>query len=222
MATQLTAARRPETKQSVTKKLRREGTIPAVIYGKKTESQPISVDNVTFLKTIREAGKNGIIDLTIEGESKKHQVIVHDMQVDSIKDYFIHVDFFEVDMTSEMEADVAVHLEGEAPGEKDGGVVSHMMFNITVSALPAEIPDSISVDISTLNVGDSIQVADLPEGLNYTITSEPEETIVTVLVPEEEPEEPGEEEAAEPELVDADEESEEGDSEEGSNDNNNS
>lgn len=222
MATQLTAARRPETKQSVTKKLRREGTIPAVIYGKKTESQPISVDNITFLKTIREAGKNGIIDLTIEGEGKKHQVIVHDMQVDSIKDYFIHVDFFEVDMTSEMEADVAVSLEGEAPGEKDGGVVSHMMFNITVSALPAEIPDSISVDISTLNVGDSIQVADLPEGLNYTITSEPEETIVTVLVPEEEPEEPGEEEAEEPELVDADEESEEGDSEEGSNDNNNS
>ncbi|MFB5663754.1 50S ribosomal protein L25/general stress protein Ctc [Alteribacillus sp. HJP-4] len=217
MATVLEAKTRSDLRRSETKKLRQSGNIPAVLYGKKTESTPVSVPNVTFIKTIREVGRNGIIELDVEGQKGKHKVIVHDMQVDPIKDFLIHIDFFEVDLKSEMEADVNVNLVGDAPGEKDGGIVSHLLYTVTVRALPTDIPEEITVDISELNIGDSVQIGDLKSGKDFEFTNEPEETVVTVLPPEQE-EDPDaeEEEETEPELVGAEDSDseEENDSEE--------
>lgn len=200
MATVLKAEKRTDLRTSENKSLRRNGQVPAVLYGKTTDSTPVSVHSVGFIKTIREVGRNGIIDLEVEG-GKKHQVIAHDVQIDRIKDQILHIDFFAVDMKSEMEAEVSVNLVGEAPGEKEGGVVSNLLFTLTVSALPADIPEEITVDISELNIGDSISVEDVKASGNFEITNEPTETVVTVVTPdiEEEPEEDDEEQ--EPEVI---------------------
>ncbi|MDA3128857.1 50S ribosomal protein L25/general stress protein Ctc [Aliibacillus thermotolerans] len=209
MAHVLEAKPRPDLKKSVSKKLRKEGYVPAVLYGKETESTTVAVPSIELIKTLREVGRNGIIDLNIEGTDKKHQVIVHDLQVDNIKDELIHADFYEVDMKSEMESEVNVTLVGDAPGERDGGIVSHLLYTLTVRALPAEFPEEIKVDISDLNIGDVVQVGDLPENSKYTIMNEPEETIVTVLPPEQHDTTEETEEVAEPELVGAEDKEEE-------------
>lgn len=200
MATVLKAEKRTDLRTSENKSLRRNGQVPAVLYGKTTDSTAVSVHSVGFIKTIREVGRNGIIDLEVEG-GKKHQVIAHDVQIDRIKDQILHIDFFAVDMKSEMEAEVSVNLVGEAPGEKDGGVVSNLLFTLTVSALPADIPEEITVDISELSIGDSISVEDVKASGNFEIINEPTETVVTVVTPdiEEEPEEDDEEQ--EPEVI---------------------
>ncbi|SFM40627.1 50S ribosomal protein L25/general stress protein Ctc [Salibacterium qingdaonense] len=209
MAVVLEANPRTDLRKSVSKQLRAEGHVPAVLYGKDTASTAVSVPNVTFIKTIREVGRNGIIELDVGGESGKHTVIVHDMQVDPIKDYLVHIDFFEVDLKSEMEADVSVNLTGNAPGEKEGGVLSPLLYHITVRALPTDIPEEITVDISELGVGDAVQIGDLSAGKAYEFVNEPEETVVTIQPPEqEEPEDTGD--AAEPELVGAEDKDEAG------------
>ncbi|MFB4161979.1 50S ribosomal protein L25/general stress protein Ctc [Geomicrobium sp. JSM 1781026] len=207
----LQAHSREDLRRSVTRKLRKDGYVPAVLYGKKTESTAVSVPSIEFMKTLREAGRNGIIDLFVDGDGKKHQVMVHDVQSDILKGDTTHIDFFEVDMKSELDADVAVNLVGDAPGEAEGGVLSHMMFTISVRALPTEIPEQIEVDISGLGIGDSIAVADLKSGKNFEFNNDDEETVVAVLAPtiEEEPAE-GEETQEEPELVDNDEDASEG------------
>ncbi|MFZ4454516.1 50S ribosomal protein L25/general stress protein Ctc [Salibacterium aidingense] len=202
MATVLEASTRTDLRKSASKKLRTNGYVPAVLYGKDTESTPVSVPNITFIKTIREVGRNGIIELDVEGESDKHKVIVHDVQVDPIKDYLVHIDFFEVDLKSEMEAEVSVNLVGDAPGEKEGGILSPLLYNITVRALPTDIPEEITVDISELGIGDSVQIGDLTSGKAFEFVNEPEETVVTVQPPEQAEE--SEEEEQEPELVEAD------------------
>ncbi|WP_158738516.1 50S ribosomal protein L25/general stress protein Ctc [Alteribacillus sp. YIM 98480] len=209
MSAVLEAKTRKDLKRSETKQLRLDGYVPAVLYGKETESTAVTVPNITFIKTLREVGRNGIIELDIEGENKKHKVIVHDIQVDPIKDYLVHIDFFEVDLKTEMEAEVAVNLVGDAPGEKEGGVLSPLLYNVTVRALPTDIPEEITVDISELNIGDSVQVSDLKSGKAFEFTNEPEETVVTVLPPEQQHEPEDEAEGEEPELVETSEDSEE-------------
>ncbi|WP_240377887.1 50S ribosomal protein L25/general stress protein Ctc [Bacillus piscicola] len=199
MSALLEANTRESLKRSATRQLRLDGYVPAVLYGKETESTAVSVPSIAFVKTLREVGRNGIIDLDVAG-NKTHKVIVHDMQVDPIKNHLVHIDFFEVDLKSEMEAEVAVNLVGEAPGEKDGGVVSLLLYNVSVRALPAEIPEEIEVDISGLNIGDAIQIADLTAGKGFEFVNDPDETVVTVLPPDEEPVEE-EDEVTEPELV---------------------
>lgn len=200
MATVLKASPREDLKGSATRKIRKSGYVPAVLYGNKIESQPVSVESVDFLKTVREVGKNGLFSLDVSGK-KKHQVMIHDLQIDPIKNEYLHIDFFEVDMTSEIDASVPVHLTGESPGEKAGGMVSHLMYEVAVKCLPSDIPEEISVDVSDLNIGDSIQIADIRSKVNVQITNEDEETIVTVQAPAAEVEPEGTEDEAEPEVV---------------------
>ncbi|WP_227939129.1 50S ribosomal protein L25/general stress protein Ctc [Alkalihalobacillus deserti] len=181
MATVLKANPREDLRGSATRKIRKQGLVPAILYGNKIDSQPVSVEGVEFLKTVRSVGKNGLFSLDVAGK-KNHQVMIHDMQIDPLKNEYTHVDFFEVDMTSEIDASVPVRLEGEVPGEKEGGMVSHLMYEVTVRCLPSDIPEEITVDVSNLNIGDSIQVADIRSSVSVPITSADDETIVTVQV----------------------------------------
>ncbi|WP_100405935.1 50S ribosomal protein L25/general stress protein Ctc [Bacillus solitudinis] len=196
MAAILKANPRNDLRGSATRKVRKEGYVPGILYGNKIESQPVSVESVEFIKMVREVGKNGLFSLDVNGKAK-HQVMIHDLQRDPIKNEYTHIDFFEVDMTSEIVAEVAVHLSGEAPGANEGGVVSHLLYNLSVRCLPSEIPEEITVDISSLNIGDSIQVADIRKTMKVEITNEDEETIVTIQPPavEKEPEQLEEPEA---------------------------
>jgi len=207
MTTVLQAAVREDLKDSRLSKIREEGNIPAVVYGKAFGNKPIAVERIAFIKTLRSEGKTGVFKLNIDGT--KTDVMIYDLQYDTIRNEVIHIDFYAANMKEEMDADVPVHVVGESAGVKEGGVLQQAVYELSVRALPANLPDSIDVEVSKLNVGDSIQVKDLQSGAKYEFNNELEEVVVSILAPTEEPEESETtDEGAEPELVGAKEESE--------------
>src|SRR5690625_756333 len=203
------AKQREDLRKSVTKKIREAGQIPAVVYGKDKDSTPISVDSMDLIRTVREEGRNAIISLDVE-DGQTVDVMLHEYQMHPIKDEVIHADFYMIDLTEEMDVEVPLRLEGEAQGSKDGGILQQPLYELQVRAKPHAIPEEITVDITNLEIGDSLAIADLPTAAEYEFLDESETTIATVLPPE--AEEETEEEAdvsLEPELVGADEEEEE-------------
>ena len=184
----LASNRRAEkSKQSELKELRQNGKVPAVVYGFETENTSLSVDENEFIKVIREIGRNGVIDLEVaEGTT---QVMVNDYQFDALKNQITHIDFIAINMQTEVTVEVQIVLEGEAPGQKEGGVLEQPLFEVSVTAKPADIPETIEVDISELNIGDSIHVEDIRSKGNFVIENEDTDAVVIVSAPTEEPEE---------------------------------
>ncbi|RWZ51254.1 50S ribosomal protein L25/general stress protein Ctc [Halobacillus fulvus] len=212
MAIKLKANQRENLKQSVTRELRNEGNVPGVVYGKDKEPITVSVNSIELLKTVRDEGKNAIISLDIDGKNTV-DVMLHEYQVDPLKDQLIHADFYVVNMSEAMDVEVPVRLEGEAAGAREGGVLQQPLYELAVRAKPADIPEEILLDVSELNIGDSILVSDLKEARNYEITEDEDTTIVAVTPPEEMPEEPETEDAdAEPEVINEKSDDEEGES----------
>ncbi|EGQ4436097.1 50S ribosomal protein L25/general stress protein Ctc [Staphylococcus pseudintermedius] len=167
------------------RKIREAGKVPAVVYGYGTKNVSVKVDEVEFIKLIREVGRNGVIELGVG--SKQIKVMVSDYQYDSLKNQITHIDFLAINMTEERTVEVPVHLIGEAPGAKEGGVVEQPLFNLEITATPDSIPEYIEVDISELNINDSLSVADVKVFGDFTIENEAEDTIVSVVAPTEEP-----------------------------------
>lgn len=149
-------------------KIRENGEIPAIVYGGKlSESISVSVNREDFKRTWREAGGSTAIALVIDG--KKHDVLIHDFQIDPGVDMVIHADFMAIDANTEVTVDVELEFIGVSPAAKAGiGHLEKMLHEISVEALPKNLPSHISVDISSLaNVGDHITVGDLviPSGV---------------------------------------------------------
>lgn len=207
MAIKLKASKRENLQKSVTNQLREDGFIPAVLYGREKEASTISVNRIELVKTLREEGRNAIITLDIEnGETV--DVMLHEYQMHPIKDVILHADFYVVDLSEEMDVEVPLRLEGEAQGSKDGGILQQPLYVLQVRAKPNEIPDEITVDVSALEIGDNLTIADLPKAKEYEFLDDPETGIAIVLPPEAEEEEATEEVdlSVEPEVVGADEE----------------
>lgn len=207
MAIKLKASKRENLQKSVTNQLREDGFIPAVLYGREKEASTISVNRIELVKTLREEGRNAIITLDIEnGETV--DVMLHEYQMHPIKDVILHADFYVVDLSEEMDVEVPLRLEGEAQGSKDGGILQQPLYVLQVRAKPNEIPDEITVDVSALEIGDNLTIADLPKAEEYEFLDDPETGIAIVLPPEAEEEEATEEVdlSVEPEVVGADEE----------------
>ncbi|MEX2949457.1 50S ribosomal protein L25/general stress protein Ctc [Staphylococcus warneri] len=200
------------------KQLRNSGKVPAVVYGYGTKNTSVKVDEVEFIKVIREVGRNGVIELGVGSKSIK--VMVSDYQYDPLKNQITHIDFLAINMTEERTVEVPVQLVGEAVGAKEGGVVEQPLFNLEVTATPDNIPEVIEVDITELNINDSYSVADIKVSGDFTIENEPEDSIVTVVPPTDEPTEEeveameGEAATEEPERVGEENEEEEENKEE--------
>lgn len=184
MSTVLAANERKDLKHSTTTKLRSEGNFPAVVYGKKVQAKPIYINSADFTKTMREAGRNGVLTLTLQNET--FPVMLHDLQTDPLKNEVMHADFQVVDMSKEVEADVNVVLTGDAPGVKGGGVMQQAIHQLSIRALPQDIPSSIEADISNLQIGDTITVGDISQKGKYEVNHEPTETIASILPPKQE------------------------------------
>jgi large subunit ribosomal protein L25 len=182
----LEAKERTEKKPSALRNIRLQGNIPGVLYGKNVKNKVIFINAADFIKTIREAGRNSLITMKVNGES--HSVLLRDIQKDPIRHEIIHVDFQAVDMSTEVDIDVNVHLVGEAAGVKDGGVLQQTLHELSIRALPAHIPSSIDIDISHLQVGETITVGDIDTNGKYEINHEPTEVIATILPPKQEEE----------------------------------
>jgi large subunit ribosomal protein L25 len=182
----LQAKERKEFRKSALKQIRASGNIPAVIYGSKVESKPVFVSSADLTKTIREVGRNGVISLNVNGS--KQDVMLTEFQADALKKEIIHVDFLAVNKSSIINVDVRLELVGEAAGVKDGGVLQQPLHQISISSTPANIPQHVEVDVTNLQVGETITIADINTNGSYTIHHEADEVIASILPPKQEEE----------------------------------
>lgn len=186
MVDTLEASSRTTQQHSDLKNLRDGGNIPAVVYGYQVENTPVYVSEADFIKTIRQSGRNGVISLSLNG--KTQNVILSDYQQDSLKGNILHADFLSVNMSSEIEASVRIELVGESQGVKDGGVLQQPLHEVTVSAKPNDLPEAIQVDVTSLQVNDSLTIGDIKGKYSFNILEDDEMTIASVLAPRQEEE----------------------------------
>lgn len=172
-----------------TKKGRKEGLIPAVVYGRAIKSINIWVDALDFSRLLKKSGESTIIELDVDGKEKRN-VIIYEMQRDPITNKNIHVDFFQVRMDEEIETEVELVYIGEAPAVREaGGVLVKSIDKITVKCLPADLPSEINVDISVLKTfDDRIIVGDLKISDKIKIELELETVLASVAPPRSEEE----------------------------------
>lgn len=204
MSVSLEVTKREVRPRSLRNKLRHEGKVPAIVNGYKVESTPIAVNAAELEKILRENGLNTVITISLEG--KKVNTLIKEYQSDTFTRNLTHVEFLSVDMNEETEVEAEVTLIGESAGVKAGGVLAQNLYTVVVSATPDKLPERVEIDVTSLEIGDSLIVADLPKNDEYTIVTDPEEQIVAVTEPQEisEDEEAGE--AAEPAVIGEDEE----------------
>ncbi len=203
MSVSLEVTKREVRPRSLRNKLRHEGKVPAIVNGYKVESTPIAVNAAELEKILRENGLNTVITISLEG--KKVNTLIKEYQSDTFTRNLTHVEFLSVDMNEETEVEAEVTLIGESAGVKAGGVLAQNLYTVVVSATPDKLPERVEIDVTSLEIGDSLTVADLPKNDEYTIVTDPEEQIVAVTEPQEiSDEEAGE--AAEPAVIGEDEE----------------
>jgi len=181
----LTARVRISNKKSYRKGLRHTGKVPAIVYGKGVGGTPVEIDLRDFETTVRQKGRNALINLTVQegANQNKHVVIIKDMQRDPIRGLITHVDLHQVSLDDKIHATVPVALLGEARGQKNGGVVQSGIREVEVECVPAKIPEVIPVDITSLDIGGHLAVRDLPENPDYRIITDPESVLVTLIAP---------------------------------------
>lgn len=187
------AHRREPKGKGGARKLRCQGLIPAVFYGPKVQSTAVACDSRDLIRILQH-GQNVLIDLKITDENgdkgeSDHVVMVRDLQVDPLKGVPIHADLYEVSMKEIMTVDVPVHLVGKPEGTKIGGILEQIRRDLEVECLPTDLPAHIEVDVSHLDIGDSVHVQDIAAD-KIKILTDPHLTIATVVPPtvEKEPE----------------------------------
>ena len=204
----LDVQKRDEFGSRVSRRLRKSGKVPGVIYGGGTG------ECINFTADARElrrvlVGAGALIDLKIDGQERP--VIVKDMQQHPVRGDLLHIDFLQVRLDEKIQTTVPLHTEGseDAPGIKEGGVLEVPTHQLNIEALPTDIPEAITVDVSGLGMTETMHLSAITPPAGVTFLDDPEETIIaTIVIPTEEPEEPEvEEEAA---LVGEEAEAEEG------------
>ena len=213
MAEQSLAVQLREVKgKEAARKLRNQGLIPAVVYGQREEAIPVTLNPQHLAKALRGgAGERSLINLTIEGLQAgpvTKTVILKEKQIDPVKRTLLHVDLYTIAMDETIRVSIPVHIMGKAHGVELGGVLEQVLREIEVECLPGDIPPSIDIDVSSLDIGDSIHVADIRLE-KAEIQVDPEQTIVTVVPPTVYEEPVVEEEISEEEEIEGEEEKEE-------------
>lgn len=184
METNLKAIVREGIGSSESKRLRKDGNIPAVVYGLGMDPLSVSVNAREFRNALKtEAGTNVIINLEVGSDN--YTALAREIQKHPYRDEYLHIDLIQIDLTQTVEADVQIEFVGIPAGVKEeGGLVQTINSSISISALPTNIPTSIELDISALNVGDNLTATDvnLPEGVELA-NEDDESLLVTITLP---------------------------------------
>ena len=168
--------------KNAARRSRASGKVPAVVYGRGMEPVPIEVDRREFLTALHtDAGMNVLLELQLKG--KKVLTLARELQRDPVKGTLLHADFVQIDVTQAVDVEVPIHVVGEAAGVKEGGVLEQPLFSVHVRCLPTDVPEHIEAEISHLNIGDSLRVADLPKSDKWEITNDPDGPVVTIAAP---------------------------------------
>jgi large subunit ribosomal protein L25 len=210
--TQLNVAARERMGSRESRRLRSQGFVPGVLYGR-GEPVAICVAERELRRALTgPAGLHSILDVQIDGTGKTHASILKEYQVDKVRGHVTHVDLQEVPLDQAIHASVSVHLLGgeDAPGVREGGVLSQPLRELNVEALPLEVPEHIDLDVSQMEVGGTLRVGDVhvPDGVK--LLDDVESVVATVTAPTRVAEPEVEEEAAEAEGVEGEEEAPEG------------
>ncbi|MDX1388997.1 MAG: 50S ribosomal protein L25/general stress protein Ctc [Acidobacteriota bacterium] len=213
----LRAEPRDDRGKNAARRLRRSGGLPAVVYGDEADALALTLDMHEFERLMaRIHAATTVLSLEVEGEGE-HQVLIREVQRHPFRSDFLHVDFLRIRAGQKINVMVPVHLVGLAPGVEEGGIMQQTRHELEVECTPANIPSEITVDVSAMEIGDSIHVADLDFG-DIVILDDADLTICTCVQPtiitvEEEDEEL--EEGLEAGLVEGEEEGEEATDDEG-------
>ena len=169
--------------------VRTNGMVPAVVYGASVENTPISVPSIDFVKVFKEAGESSTIVLDMEG--KKVDVLIQDVQFEPVKGFPLHVDFLAVDMNKPVEVAVPLEFTGVAPAEKAGlGTLMKVLHEVTIEALPKDLPHNIAVDVSSLEtLENQIHVKDIVLPAGVSMITGADEVVALVAAAKEEKEE---------------------------------
>lgn len=185
-----------EATAQANRRLAAAGNVPAVLYGHGREAMSLAVDRHEFdLFMAHHAVAATLIELKIEGESKPVNAMIREVQISPVKGSVLHIDFVAISMNKPVQAPVNLHFVGDSVGVKEGGVFLHDVNQVNVEALPKDLPTSIDVDITDLEIGSTLHVSDIVPPAGVTILDDPEGIIASVTTPSVEPVE--EEEAAE-------------------------
>jgi large subunit ribosomal protein L25 len=209
MEAKLDAEPRSETGKGAAHRLRARGRVPAILYGQDVEPTPISVGALDLLHLYHSSGGASVlVDLRVNGD--EHLTIAREIQRDLIHDRFIHVDFMAVRRDEKITVSVDVHEIGDSAGVHAGGVIQHHLREVEIEALPGDVPERIEVDITSLQIGESLRVGDLKPPSGVEILTDADTMVIAVIEPavmdteldlgvagEEAPEEAAEAEAAE-------------------------
>ena len=173
-----------------TGKLRKAGSLPAVLYGPKTKAVALEVPAKEFGKVYKSAGENTLVNLVIEGQPAQKKVLIHDVAKHYMKNEPIHVDFYEVDLSKKIHAKIPVQFVGTSPAVKElGGILIKNLTEVEVEALPADLPHSIEINIEKLaTFDDSIRLGDIKLSGDVKILGNPEELVAAVQPPRSEEE----------------------------------
>ena len=178
MSEALSGKIREKTGKVATKEVRKNGEIPAVLYGLKDNlSFSVSPSNLKDILTAK--GQNALIDLNLEGD-KQRKVILKEFQSHPLRELWVHVDFLEVDISKTVKVSVDVHLIGKSAGEKMGGLVNQVLKSIHVECLPADIPQFVDLDVTNVELDQVLHVSDLSLSDKVKILHRSNEAVVTV------------------------------------------
>ncbi|MFQ5554971.1 MAG: 50S ribosomal protein L25 [Acidimicrobiia bacterium] len=179
----LSAEPRDEAGSRPSRRLRRSGLVPGVVYGRGLDPVPVTVSSRDLFAALRtEAGLNAIFDLDVAGN--KVLAVAREIQRHPVRGSITHLDFIKVSLDEAIQAEVGLEFLGVPPGvSEEGGIVETIFASVTVQALPTEIPSSIEIDISELHVGDTVSIGDLPEIEGVEYVEDPDRTLLTVLIP---------------------------------------
>lgn len=182
----LSAESRNAVGKGPARRMRAEGRIPGILYGLAKETVSLSLDRREISMLLRRhEGLHMLLDLTVSGDSGEATLaMLHRTDVDPVNRTLLHADFLRVDPNKPIHTTVPLHVTGMAQGVREGGVHQHVLREVEVEALPAEIPEFIEINIAHLHIGDSIHISDVDvEGKPYKIVTEAERVISTILAP---------------------------------------
>lgn len=173
---------RTQTGKTAARRLRRNGVIPAVVYGHGDESQSLAIETQELERLLgRIHAATTVIELDVE-DGEAQQVLIREIQRHPFRSDVLHVDFFHIRADEVIRVSIPVHLEGHAKGVEAGGILQQIRHEIEVECLPGEIPDDFSVDVSALDIGDSIHIADIDTG-SVTVLDDADLSVCSVVPP---------------------------------------
>lgn len=178
----LKASIRKKSKKGPARRLRQQGMLPAVFYGRGTDSILLSLNSSDLMKLRKQKAENVFIKLIIDDGGKKVEKLsmIKELQVEPLSRSFVHADFYEISMDHELTLDIPLHFVGKPVGVENGGELQHVKREIRVSCLPTKLPEFITVDISGLDIGDSLRVKDIAAIEGVTVLDLEEASVATV------------------------------------------